>query len=88
MVDFWRQVGVEMVPKIDAKTHRKNDANSDAFWMRLGWVFRRARHGTALPGPPLLHYFLKKAPTNTNAHATNESHTPNARQRGGGYVVK
>ena len=31
LVDFGRQVGVEMAPKIDAKTHRKNDANSDAF---------------------------------------------------------
>ena len=45
LVDFWRQVGVEMAPRIEAKTHGKNDANSDAFWVRLGWVFRRAGHG-------------------------------------------
>ena len=68
MVDFGRQVGVEMAPKIDAKTHRKNDANSDAFWMRLGWVFRRTRHGYALPGPPPITLF-KKQTKHTNAHA-------------------
>ena len=76
LVDFGRQVGVEMAPKIDAKTYRKNDANSDAFWMRLGWVFRRTGHGRRGPGPPPITLFLKKAPTNTNAHDTNESHTP------------
>ena len=36
------------------KNAPKNDANSDAFWMRLGWVFRRTRHGDGSQPPPLL----------------------------------
>ena len=68
-LDFGRQVGVEMAPKIDAKTHRKNDANSDAFWMRLGWVFRCSvgRAMATQPRPPLLHYQKKQQTKHTNA---------------------
>ena len=67
LVDFGRQVRVEMAPKIDAKTHRKNDANSDAFWMRLGWVFRWTRNGSAAQAPPPFTLFFKKQTKHTNA---------------------
>ena len=48
--------------------------------MRFGCVLGGCSDGRAMAAhsqaPPPITLFFKKAPTNTNAHDTNESHTP------------
>ena len=86
---FWLILGGKLGSKWFQKSMQKHIEKTMQIQMRFGCVLGGCSEGRAMEAqprpPPLLHIFLRKAPTNTNAHATHESHTPNARQRGGGY---
>ena len=55
-MDFGKQLGVEILSKIGAKTHRKNDEKSDAFWKRLGGGATDAMTAR-IQDPPLITMF-------------------------------